>query len=91
MATIHIKRAHKLSREEVKEKVERLVDDLKTKLGVNCHWEGDSLKLKRPGASGTIDLGDEVIDVKIKLGVMLTPLKSKIEMTIKENIHEYLG
>lgn len=91
MANIHIKQAHQLSQDEVKQRVERIAKDLQKKLSVDCHWKGDCLQFKRPGATGAIKLGKGFIEVKIKLGVLLTPMKAKIESSIKDNIHTYLA
>jgi putative polyhydroxyalkanoate system protein len=90
MTTIHIKRAHELSRDEAKRRVERIAEDLKDKFNVQYHWKNDSLQFKRSGASGAIDLGDGFVEVKIRLGMMLAPMKGKIEASIKKNIGSFL-
>ena len=91
MASIHIKKAHHLSKEEAKQRVDGIAKDLQKKLHVDCQWKGDSLLFKRSGATGAIKLGQGFVEVKIKLGVMLTPMKAKIESSIKNNIDTYLA
>ena len=90
MALIHIKQAHELSREEARQRVERIAQDLQDKLSVDYHWKDDSLQFKRSGASGAIRLGEGFVEVKIKLGMLLAPMRGKIEASIKENIGSFL-
>lgn len=91
MANIHIKQSHGLSLDEARKRVEGIAGNLKRKLGVNYQWKGDSLQFKRSGASGDIELGEGFVEVKIKLGMMLAPMKAKIEASVKENMKTYLA
>ena len=91
MSKIHIKRTHNLSRDDARARVETIAKDLKKKLDANYAWQGDSLKFKRTGASGSIDLGKDFIDINIELGMMLTPMKGKIEQSIKEHVNVALA
>jgi len=84
MALIHIKRKHGLSREQVRAKVDQLAARLAGEYKVKHAWDGDVLRFKRTGASGVIAIGDQMVDVKVKLGVVLAPLKGKIEKEILE-------
>ncbi len=86
MAIIHIKQQHKLSHDEARARIEKIAEDLKHKLDADYQWDGDSLRFKRSGASGSIDLGDDQIELKIKLGMLLAPMKPKIEKYITENL-----
>ena len=90
MANIHIKKAHQLSRDDARRRVEDIAEDLKQKLHVQYAWKGDSLMFKRPGAQGTIELGEGFVDVTVKLGLLVAPMKDKIEAQIKEKIDTYL-
>jgi len=91
MANIHIKRKHNLPPEVVRARVEEIAKDLKRKLDTDYVWEGESLRFKRSGASGSIDMGDGFVEMKIKLNMVLSPMKGKIERTIKENIEVALA
>lgn len=91
MAKIHIKRLHKLPRDEARARVEEIAESLKKKLDAEYAWKGDSLRFHRSGASGSIDLGDGYIDLNIKLSMLLVPMKGKIEQSIRENINAALG
>ena len=91
MASIHIKRQHHLAQDEARQRVEEIARDLKQKLNADYAWKGDSLLFKRSGASGSIDLNGDSIELKIKLGMMLAPMKGKIEAAIREKLVLALG
>lgn len=86
MANIHIKQQHNLAHDEARKRVEEIARDLKKKLNTDYAWKGESLRFKRSGASGSIDLSDEFIELNIKLGMLLAPMKGKIESAIKEKL-----
>ena len=91
MSTIHIQKQHQLDRQTVRKAVESLAEKLSTDLSAKYSWEGDRLVFKRSGASGHIDIGDDIVDIEIKLGMMLTPLKGKIEQTVEGYLEERLS
>ena len=86
MANIHIKQQHNLAHDEARKRVEEIAKDLKEKLNADYAWNGESLRFKRKGASGSIDLSNEFIELNIKLGMMLAPMKGKIESAIREKL-----
>jgi putative polyhydroxyalkanoate system protein len=91
MATIHIKRSHSLPRDVARAQVEKIARELKARLKADYAWDGDSLKFNRAGASGAIVLGDGYIDLRLKLGLALSPMKGTIEKTILERIDDALA
>lgn len=91
MANIHIKRRHKLGCDEARERVEEVAKVLQTELNANYGWDGDTLKFKRTGATGSIDVSDDEVELNIKLGVLLSPMKGTIEQKIQKRIDEVLG
>lgn len=90
MAKISIHREHALGLETARIKVEDIAKQLKEKLDADYSWDGDTLNFKRAGASGHINVTDESMDLEIKLGLALTPLKGMIEKTILENLDQAL-
>jgi putative polyhydroxyalkanoate system protein len=86
MSLIHIKYKHSLNPEETRKRVEEIAKDLKKEYKIDYAWKGDRLLFKRSGAVGNLDIGDGFIELKIKLGVVLAPLKGKIEKTVRQNI-----
>ena len=91
MANIHIRRKHNLDNTEAKARVEEIAKDLKGKLGASYRWEGDSLRFKRTGASGSIEVGQGEIEVNVTLGLVLMPMKGVIESTINKGFDSALA
>jgi putative polyhydroxyalkanoate system protein len=91
MATIHIRREHQLDHDTVKKEVQRIADKLSKDLSAKYNWEGDRLVFKRSGANGHIDLNQGEVDIEIKLGMVLTPMKGAIEKKLTDYLDERLG
>lgn len=90
MATIHITRSHQLDEETVRDKVQELANALVEKLSAEYQWEKDRLVFNRSGANGFVRIGDQEVEVEIKLGMMLRPLKGTIEKTITDYLDQRL-
>ncbi len=91
MARIRIKRQHQLDHATVRGEVEGLAERLAQELSADYSWKGDRLEFKRSGASGYLDIGGQQVEVDIKLGMLLTPLKSTIESKINAYLDRALG
>ena len=91
MASIKIKRNQSLAPDDVVKAVQKLADELSEKLDADYDWEGDNLSFKRSGASGKISVGKQDLEVDIKLSMLLTPLKGKIEQTVNDYLDENLA
>jgi len=90
MATIHITKSHHLDQQSVRDNVQELADLLVEKLAAEYLWETDRLVFRRSGASGFVRIGDQEVEVQVKLGVLLTPLKGTIEKTINDYLTQRL-
>jgi putative polyhydroxyalkanoate system protein len=79
MADIDIKRAHGMTTEQARQVAEKLVAVLKSKFEIAHHWEGDTLKFERSGVHGQLAITPSDMHLTAKLGLMLKPLKGRIE------------
>jgi putative polyhydroxyalkanoate system protein len=86
MSKIHMKYKHALDPQETRDRVEEIAKDLKREYKIDYAWKGDRLLFRRSGAAGNLDLGDGFIELDINLGLVLSPMKGKIEQAIKQNI-----
>lgn len=86
MANIHIRRKHDLGIESARKRVEQVAKSLESELNAKYEWKGNSLLFQRSGASGTINVGDDRVDLDIKLGMMLSPMKGKIEESVRQKL-----
>ena len=90
MAVIKRRFHHQLGSRKARSRVEKIAKKLQQDLDAEYHWEGSTLQFSRSGASGHIDVGDEDLEIEIKLGMLLTPLKRKIEKTLDDEIEQHL-
>ena len=91
MSNIHMKHHHTLSRDETRKRVESIAEDLKREYKMDYSWDGDRVNFRRTGASGSVLLGEDFIELDIKLSMLLAPLKGKLEDTIRRDIHSKLA
>jgi putative polyhydroxyalkanoate system protein len=90
MATIHITRSHQLDQQTVHDKVQELADKLSDELSAEYKWQKDRLVFTRKGATGFVRIGEQELEVEVKLGMLLTPLKGTIEKTITDYLDQRL-
>ena len=90
MSVIDIHRAHSLDKEHAREAAETLAKDLSKQFDVNYQWEGDLLKLKRSGVKGQLDISENDLHIRLELGLMLRPFKSRIEQEIHSQLDQII-
>ncbi len=49
------------------------------------------MTLERQGVNGELVLNDGEVNVQLKLGMMLSPMKGQIESEIQRQLDKYLG
>ncbi|MDB5035865.1 MAG: polyhydroxyalkanoic acid synthase [Chlorobi bacterium] len=91
MGSIHIRRNHTLGKAEARKAVEDIGRQLKQRLQVDYHWNGDRLQFSRPGAEGTIDVEDTLVAIDIELGLVLSAFKGPVESQIHAYLDQSLG
>jgi putative polyhydroxyalkanoate system protein len=90
MAKIHVTREHQIGLNAARAEVERIAQRIQDEYGADYCWEGDTLEFSRPGVSGHIVVTDNSIDLTIKLGLLLAPMKHQIEERIVAKIDRAL-
>jgi putative polyhydroxyalkanoate system protein len=90
MATIDIKRSHSIGKDKARTAAEAVAQRLKDKIDATYRWEGDDLKFERSGAKGRIAVSDTEVRVEVELGMLLRPIKGKIEDKVHQYLDEYL-
>jgi putative polyhydroxyalkanoate system protein len=96
MATIDMRRKHKLSREQTRAKAEELARGMEQKLGIRWKWQGEAITFDTPagvakGTSGQVLVSDEEVRVQIDLPLLLRALKGMVEGKVKERLDEVVG
>ena len=91
MANIDVVYPHQRSQEEARTAADTFAGKLQTKLGVSSSWDGDTMALQRQGVNGSLTLLPGEVRIELKLGMMLTPMRSQIESEIQRQLERYLG
>ena len=91
MSTIDISRSHSLDHAHAREAAESLAKDLSEQFDVDYTWEGDTLRFKRSGVKGHMDVLPAELKVHLELGLMLRPFKSRFESEIHSQLDKLTG
>lgn len=91
MSTIDINRSHSLDHDHAREAAESLARDLSQQFDVNYNWEGDTLRFKRSGVKGHLNVTPAELQVHLELGMMLRPFKSRFESEINSQLDKLTG
>ena len=96
MATIEIKRAHSLDRDEARRRAEGLARSMEEKLKVRWSWDGDFIRFDAPsgaakGTSGTVRVGQAEVHVEVTLPFLLRGIKGTVEAKINQKLDALIG
>ncbi|HTQ48698.1 MAG TPA: polyhydroxyalkanoic acid system family protein [Polyangiaceae bacterium] len=95
MATIDVRRAHTLSKEEARKRAEDFARNMEQRFELQWRWEGDRILFDAPrgaakGTKGTVDVGDKDVRVQIDLPFLLRMLKGTVESKVHEKLDKLL-
>jgi putative polyhydroxyalkanoate system protein len=91
MAHIQLRRPHTLGLDGARAQVEQLRAALARDLQAKSQWEDNELHFHRPGASGRVTLGEDFIELDLRLGLLLAPLKAGIEQAVHQRLDAILA
>lgn len=91
MADIEVTRAHGKSVAEARQIAEKLVAQLSEEFDFKHRWEGDTLKFERSGVNGQLAITPKDLQLSAKLGLLLKPLKGRIEKEIQATLDKQLA
>ncbi len=90
MATINIKRSHQLSLDEIRQKAERLAQNLTQRIGGKYRWQGDTVHYTYTGVKARIDCSDSDVLIDIKLNFVASVFRGTIEEEVRETLDKHL-
>jgi putative polyhydroxyalkanoate system protein len=79
MADIDVTRPHGRSIAEARKIAETLIGKMAKDYDLKHHWDGDTLKFERSGLTGQMAISASDVHITAKLGLLLKPLKGRIE------------
>ncbi|MCA1780071.1 MAG: polyhydroxyalkanoic acid system family protein [Xanthomonadaceae bacterium] len=89
MSEIEIRKAHAFDLKGAQEVADNLARDLADKFDVKYGWDGDFIHFERAGCSGVIEVDQECVHVRAKLGFFLSYLKPAVEREINRYLDEH--
>ena len=95
MATIDVRRAHTLTKDEARKRAEDFARTMQQRFELDWHWDGDRILFEAPrgaakGTRGSVDVADREVRVQIDLPMLLRMLKGTIESKVNEKLNQVL-
>jgi putative polyhydroxyalkanoate system protein len=91
MPAISLRRQHELGLAKARGLAQSIARRLKDDYGGSFEWKGDVLHFERPGAWGSLAVTKDDFQVRVELGLLLSPLRSRIEREIVTFCDEQLA
>lgn len=88
MADISIIQQHSLSPDAARSAAQKVADKLAGDYGLNCKWEGDTLRFDRSGVEGSLVLEERQAALRIKLGFMMGAFAPAIEQKVGDSMRK---
>jgi len=82
VSTIVVRRKHNLGLAEARRLAGSIARKLQDDYGGSFTWRGDELNFQRTGASGSVAVTKDDVQVRVELGFLLSALRSRIEQEI---------
>lgn len=86
MSQIRVRRKHKLGHQQARKTAEKLAKKLAAEYKAKYRWVDDNLEFKSSGVSGQLNIKDDEVEVRMELGVMMRPFKTKIEKGLRAEL-----
>jgi putative polyhydroxyalkanoate system protein len=90
MSLIHIRKKHALGRDKARQTAEHLARSLASEYNAKYQWHNDDLKLTAKGVEGLLHVEKDIVEIKVHLGMLLRPLKGKIESRIMAKLDDII-
>lgn len=91
MSEIRVCRFHGTTLKKARKGAERIAEELGEEFGLDHEWDGDTLNFQRMGVSGHIGVGKKEVEIYVKLGLLLSALRPRIEAEINRFCDENFG
>lgn len=88
MSEIITRRTHGKSLSEARAAAEIMAVQLQKEFNLDYAWDGDVMDFRRPGLSGELTLDGQDVVLRIRLGLVLSALKPKIEREVNKYLDE---
>lgn len=86
MSTISVERNHGLNEKEALERVKVIVAEFANKLKADVSWSGNRATFKGKGFKGDAQVTANNVSIDVDLGLLLRPMKGRIESRLEEEL-----
>lgn len=87
---LHIEHTTGLSKDKIREKLSDVMGKIEEKFNLTGRWSGDVYTFTRSGVDGKAVINEGKVVVDIKLGMLLSALKGRIESEMVTKLKEGL-
>ena len=87
---MRIRRSHKLGREEARRRADEIAEHLGKQFSLTSNWQGDYLMVRGNGVNGHLVVGEDSVEIVIKLGFALKLMEGPIRGAIENTIDDHL-
>ena len=91
MSRIDVRRTHTMDHEHALQVADDLAREMESHYELEWWWEGEKLYLKRSGVRGEVVIAPDEIEVHLELGMMLRPLRGRIEHGVIRHLEDILA
>ncbi|UCE32749.1 MAG: polyhydroxyalkanoic acid system family protein [Burkholderiales bacterium] len=88
MSEIHLHRKHKLGIRRARAAANKVAEDLAHEYDLSSEWNGDTLHFNRAGVKGTLQVSGNDVRLDVKLGILLSPFRHRIEHHVQQNLEQ---
>lgn len=89
MSEIDIRKNHDFDLEGAQQVADDLARDLAEKFDVDYGWDGDVIVFQRAGVDGQIQVDDQCVHVRARLGFFLSYIRPAVEREINRYLDEH--
>ena len=90
MAKLHIEHKTSLSKDDIRVKLGEVMGKIEEKFDIKGSWSGDDYAFSRSGVDGKASIKDGLVTIDMKLGLVLSALKGRIESEMVSKLKEGL-
>lgn len=91
MAGFNVSRSYSMPRDEVREIAKDLAKQIESQYGVRARWSGDVVSMRGSGVDGTLEIEDDVVRVKVSLGLMASMFERPLRRIVTEYLDDYIS
>lgn len=91
MSQIHIRKKHTLGKQHARRTAEQLAGKLASEYNAKYRWKNDNLVFSSKGVNGSLHVSHDEVEIKVDLGLMLRPFRTRIRDSILAQLDDILG